>query len=244
MSDKTVVVNEVFYSLQGEGMRTGTANVFVRFTGCNLACSVEPGPRSPGGFDCDTEFMSGRRVTLDELREWVDQSQKIALGKDDGQFHLIERCKWLILTGGEPGLQVDREFCDYFHGLGYKLAIETNGTVELPKKWVDDSTDAQAAMAEVVGEGSVKDYLLDWITLSPKVAEHAVKQLWANEIKYVRGWGQGIPKPAATAEHYLISPAADGYTIHPKTMQWVMRLVLENPMWRLSCQQHKWWNVR
>ncbi len=55
-------INEVFYSLQGEGIRAGTANVFVRFTGCNLRCALEPGPRSPGGFDCDTEFESAPAI--------------------------------------------------------------------------------------------------------------------------------------------------------------------------------------
>lgn len=203
----TYRINEVFYSIQGEGIRAGTANVFVRFTGCNLACDLESGPKSPGGFACDTEFASGRSVTLIELQHWIE----IAAGAGN--------CQWLILTGGEPGLQVDEEFISYFHSAGYKLAIETNGTIALPPG-------------------------LDWITLSPKVAEHAVKQLVAHEVKYVRGYGQGIPKPAARAEHYLISPAFDAMQVDSKTMEWCIRLVLENPEWRLSVQQHKQWKVR
>jgi organic radical activating enzyme len=66
-------VNEVFLTLQGEGMRAGEASVFVRFSGCNLACTIEPGERSPGGFDCDTEFVSGRKLTAAQLVEWVQQ---------------------------------------------------------------------------------------------------------------------------------------------------------------------------
>lgn len=214
---KTCMVVECFYSLQGEGMRAGTANVFIRMTGCNLKCSVEPGPLSPGGFDCDTEFASGRRVTLDQLWEWVQKSVEISTGEPrTGRQDWIG---WIIFTGGEPGLQVDTELIDYFHAKGCKLAIETNGTIALPPE-------------------------LDWITLSPKVAEHAIKQLRADELKYVRGFGQGIPKPSAVAANYLISPAFDGGVVHPDTMKWCIKLCLENPTWRLSVQQHKTWLVR
>lgn len=217
---KTYQVNEVFYSLQGEGVRAGTANVFIRFSGCNLACSMEPGQRSPGGFDCDTEFTSGRKVTLDELMEWVLTSHEmITTEKSEGDRKWALEDPWLILTGGEPGLQVDREFIDYWHNKAFRLAIETNGTLVLP-------------------DG------IDWITLSPKVAEHAVKQLWANELKYVRGYGQAIPRPAAIADHYIISPAFDAMSIHPKTLEWCIKLCLQNPQWRLSLQTHKLMKVR
>lgn len=214
---KTYKINECFYSLQGEGMRAGTANVFVRFTGCNLACDLEPGPKSPGGFACDTEFASGRALTLEQLWEWMQEAVSIATGipRETGRTWR----GWIILTGGEPGLQVDHDLIHYFHSLGCKLAIETNGTVELP-------------------EG------LDWITLSPKVAEHAVKQLRAHEVKYVRGYGQAVPKPAATADHYLLSPAFEGGQVDQRTMDWCVRLCLENPSWRLSLQTHKFLKVR
>lgn len=198
-------VVEVFYSQQGEGVRAGTMNVFVRFTGCNLACKMEAGPRSPGGFDCDTEFMSGRDVTLDELHEWILRESK--------------DCRWIILTGGEPALQVDKYLVDYFHAKGYSLAIETNGS----KKLVDG---------------------LDWITVSPKVAEHAINQLHASEVKYVRGYGQGIPKTVVKADHYCISPAFDGNEMRMDTLRWCIQLCRENPQWRLSLQMHKLWKVR
>ena len=83
----TYRVNEMFWSLQGEGMRAGTKNLFVRFSGCNLKCMKET-----HGFDCDTEFVSGATLTLDELL--------LRMAKD-------RKGEWCILTGGEPGLQVD-----------------------------------------------------------------------------------------------------------------------------------------
>jgi len=197
---KQYAVNEIFYSLQGEGVRAGTPNLFLRFAGCNLTCM-----RETHGFDCDTEFVSSRKMTVEEIRgELVDLSRE---------------CKWIILTGGEPGLQVDQELVDRLHADGYKLAIETNGSVALP-------------------DG------LDWITVSPKVAEHAIRQRTAHELKYVRGYGQGIPKTVVKSEHYVISPAFNGMDLDSKTLDWCIRLVKENPPWRLSVQQHKLWSIR
>ena len=194
------LVNEIFYSLQGEGVRAGTPNLFLRLSRCNLECKVET-----HGFDCDTEFESGRWMPIDEIL---------------AEFRaLSESCGWVILTGGEPALQADRELIDRLHAAGYKLAIETNGSFPLP-------------------EG------IDWITVSPKVAEHAIRQRTAHEVKYVRGYGQAIPKTVVEAEHYLISPAFEGADIDPRTLDWCIRLCKENPPWRLSVQQHKLWKVR
>ncbi|GMU23861.1 MAG: 7-carboxy-7-deazaguanine synthase [Phycisphaerae bacterium] len=194
------LINEIFYSLQGEGMRAGTANLFLRFTGCNQTCRQET-----HGFDCDTEFTSGRKLNLDEI---VAEFRQIA-----------PACRWVVLTGGEPALQVDLPLIERLHAEGYLLAIETNGSVELPPG-------------------------ADWITVSPKVAEHAIRQRTAHEVKYVRGHGQAIPRTVVQAEHKLISPAFDGPHIDPRALDWCIRLVKENPDWRLSIQMHKSWNVR
>jgi organic radical activating enzyme len=197
---KTYAINEIFYTLQGEGVRAGVPSVFLRFAGCNLTCKLET-----HGFDCDTEFVSSRKLTgeetLAELRNCAPQ------------------CKWVVLSGGEPGLQVDQDLVDLLHSEGYKLAIETNGSIAMP-------------------DG------LDWITVSPKIAEHAIRQKTASEVKYVRGYGQGIPKTVVTADHYLISPAFSGLEVARKTLEWCIALALENPPWRLSIQQHKIWHVR
>lgn len=202
---KTYMVNEIFYSLQGEGIRAGTANVFIRLTGCNMRCEMEEGEKSPGGFDCDTEFESGRKLSAQEILE-----EASLIGHD---------CKNVIFTGGEPALQVDSELTDKF--LNWHRAIETNGSMDFKRGCT-----------------------FNWITVSPKVAEHAIRRQLASEVKYVRGYGQAIPKTVVAADHYLISPAFDGNTLSKRTLEWCVDLVRENPKWRLSLQLHKQMRVR
>ena len=199
MSDR-YRVNEIFYSLQGEGVRAGTANVFVRFSGCNEQCRTET-----HGFSCDTEFTSGTSLTLDELMAEVQR--------------LAGDCRWVVLTGGEPALQVDRVLIDALHEAGFQLAIETNGNIELPAG-------------------------LDWITVSPKVAEHVIRQRTADEVKYVRAAGQAIPQTVVRARHYLLSPAFGGDQLDVDALRHCIDLVQAHPTWRLSVQQHKGWQVR
>ena len=209
---KRYKINEIFYSLQGEGERIGTANVFVRFSGCNMRCAKEAGPKSPGGFDCDTEFESGRSMSIEDILERMR-----CISHDE--------CSWVILTGGEPALQVDDKFIKALHDDNWLVAIETNGSIKLPMS--------------IAG-----DYLIDWITVSPKVAEHAIKQTYANEVKYVRGHGQGIPQTKVIAAAQLISPAFNGLEIDQESLSWCVKLVKENPRWRLCPQLHKGWMVR
>lgn len=201
---KQYAVNEIFYSIQGEGVRAGMPHVFVRLSGCNLRCSAGD-PDS--GFDCDTEFVSSRKLTVDEI---LAEATHISCG-----------CRNVILTGGEPTLQLDEELATAFKSQSFWVSVETNGTKEIPLRWAD------------------------WITVSPKSAEHTIKQLIADEVKYVRHYGQGIPKPIVEAEHYLISPAfgADG-RVDSQTLAWCIELVKQNPTWRLSVQQHKQWKIR
>jgi len=194
-------INEIFCSLQGEGLRAGTLNHFIRFSGCNLTCKVET-----HGFDCDTEFVSGRKMTGEEILEELRT--------------LNPKCRSVIFTGGEPFLQLDMALTGLLKEHGYYLAVETNGSKERPTPY------------------------LDWITCSPKVAEHAVRLNWASELKYVRGYGQGIPKPVCKAEYNLLSPAFIGTEIDRRALGWCIQLIHENPEWRLSVQTHKFIHVR
>ena len=205
-TQKLYRVNEIFASLQGEGAMAGSANIFIRFAGCNLRCDIEEGELSPGGFACDTEFASFQQLSPTEIVECArEQNPK------------VKRC---ILTGGEPGLQIDQVLVTVLREAGFLIAIETNGTVD------------------------VSALELDWITVSPKVAEHAIKQRWADEVKYVRAMGQGIPRTVVDATHHFISPAFDGSHLDHATLQWCINLVKENPDWKLSLQLHKFMNIR
>ena len=94
-------VNEIFYSLQGEGYNTGTAAVFIRFSGCNLRCSF-----------CDTKHQDGKLMSNEEI---VDEVTKYP-------------ARLVILTGGEPTMYIDDDLLDKIHAKGRKIAIETNGT--------------------------------------------------------------------------------------------------------------------
>ncbi len=196
---KTYRVNDIFYSLQGEGQRPGEPSLFLRFSGCNLRCQKET-----EGFDCDTEFVSGRDLTIEEI---ISRFKQIG-----------PQAQWVVVTGGEPALQLDKELIDALHAANYKIAIETNGTQELP-------------------EG------IDWICVSPKTAEHSLRVKFAHEVKYVRRYGQGIPKPSIQANHYLISPSFDGSRVSRENLDWCIQLCKENPNWKLSVQSHKIWNV-
>ena len=199
----------MFLSLQGEGARAGTLNVFVRFSGCNMRCDLKRGPRSPGGFACDTEFESGRTMTRAEI---VAEARRLTRRR---------AVVGVILTGGEPALQADAALVASLKRAGFSpICIETNGTVD------------------------VSNLGLDWISLSPKVAEHAVQVAECDEIRYVRGYGQAIPRPRARSLHRYISPAFSGDHLDPRTLTWCIDLVHKNPGWSLSLQQHKLIGIR
>ena len=200
-------VSELFYSIQGEGARAGTANVFVRLQGCKAqhACFAS-------GIRCDTEFESGREWSLEGLTQAI------------GEFG----CKNIIWTGGEPAQQLTQEIVQHFADLGYYQAIETSGLFQVPSN-------------------------LDYVVVSPKVAEHVVEKNFGldrktpsgsiDELRYVRHKGQEIPQPSVTAEHMYISPHSDGYDINTDNLKHCIALVKANPEWKLSVQTHKLWRV-
>lgn len=196
MSDKTYKVNEIYYTIQGEGVRWGTPMVFVRFALCNLSC----------GF-CDTEFESFELMTQEQIIELCD----LVSATDNKES---ETCKNVLFCGGEPLLSLDNDLLSAFKAASWYIAIETNGTQAIPD-------------------------LVDWSVCSPKVAEHALVPEYVNELKYVRGYKQGIPRPRIKADHYLISPMFSGNDLDKDVLEWCVSLVKRNPQWRLTIQHHK-----
>ena len=196
---KRYLVNEIFHSLQGEGCNAGIPMTFVRFAKCNLACS-----KTTEGFDCDTDFARG---------EWYDTGELASA-------ILAHRwTEWLLFTGGEPALQLDADLVELTHVMGYKIAIETNGTRLLPEA-------------------------IDWVCVSPKPG-HPVVITEADEFKFVVPAGGSLPDiTGLRSKHFLLSPAADGEVISPAALATCIDLVKTNPGWRLSYQQHKTWGIR
>ncbi len=130
-------------------------------------------------------------------------------------------CKEITWTGGEPTDQLNEEIVSYFKNKGYYQAIETSGLNAVPKG-------------------------IDFICVSPKVAEHVVKKNFpngVNELRYVRHKGQGIPMPSIQADNYWISPHSDGFNINTENLKHCIKLSLDNPKWKFSLQNHKIWNV-
>ena len=197
---QTLRINEIFYSLQGEGARSGEPSIFIRVQGCSAknACFKS-------GVICDTEFESGSEMTLKEIKNYISKFG----------------CEWIVWSGGEPTDQLTEEMIDYFKP--YKQAIETSGINDPPRN-------------------------LDWIVLSPKIAEHAILKRWkitiVDELRWVRKTGQEIPNTKIQAQKYYISPHFDGEEVNKENLNHCIQLCLDNPKWNLSVQQHKLWKVR
>lgn len=131
------------------------------------------------------------------------------------------QCTEITWTGGEPTDQLTDEIVQFFKEKGYYQAIETSGLNKVPAG-------------------------IDFICVSPKVAEHVIKKNFpegVDELRYVRHKGQTIPEPSIKAKHYWISPHSDGFTINSDNLQHCIDLCIENGQWKLSLQNHKIWNV-
>ena len=174
-------VNEIFFSLQGEGMHTGEAAVFVRFSGCNLRCPW-----------CDTDFSDYRLMSADDI---VHEALRLCpVSSPDRRL--------LVLTGGEPGLQTDDILIDRLHKAGFYICIETNGTHPLPHglDWVTCSPKAESSLVlkeadevKVVFTGNSPEHWRQEIT-----AAHWLLQPLDN---------QGVKNMAETVGYILRHPA-------------------------------------
>jgi len=204
-----VKVSEVFYSIQGEGARVGDASVFVRLTGCNLAC----------GF-CDTEFESGVEMSSAELLTEIGKAVERACPKVDLGELLgpATEDKWIVWTGGEPTDQLTPEIVDWFKSRGWSQAIETNGTRPVPEgiDWICCSPKvAEHVLAKNFPRG------VDEL----RYVRHAGQP--------------GVPVPSVRAKSYFLSPLFDGNVPNRDNLRHCLDLCLRNPTWCLSLQLHK-----
>lgn len=192
-------INEIFYSLQGEGRFTGTPAVFVRFSGCNEKCPF-----------CDTEHLSYEELSEDEI---------VARACAFGAHHVV-------LTGGEPTLQVTASLADKFYAKDIFLQMETNGSVRLP-------------------EGCH----IDWVTCSPKSLPVIIQKV--DEVKLLYPFAEGIEQFLAEVLPMLrqrakgnlelrLQPLDTGDEAENATiLQSTIDYILKHPEWSLSLQTHK-----
>ena len=199
-------VKEIFLTLQGEGMQAGRRAVFLRFSGCNLWTGRERDRASAQCTFCDTDFVgmdgeNGGRYDEGALADAV------ASVWGEGGRRLV------VITGGEPLLQLDGKLIDALHARGFEIAVETNGTLPAPAG-------------------------IDWICVSPKAGTRIVQRS-GNELKLV--WPQPAIDPEELLGWdfgaFLIQPM-DGAG-KEEALRASIRFVLDNPAWRLSLQTHK-----
>lgn len=181
-------VNEIFYSLQGEGHFTGTPAVFLRLSGCNEKCSF-----------CDTQHLTYSEMTEEEIVENVSQYP----------------ARHIVITGGEPTLQITASLAEKLHAAGFFIQIETNGSTPLP-------------------DGCS----IDWITCSPKFRPVLINSV--DELK-VLFMNQDMTKyDTIKAKEYRLQPLDSGNADENReNLKQTINFILKHPKWNLSLQTHK-----
>jgi 7-carboxy-7-deazaguanine synthase len=204
-------VKEIFYTLQGEGAQSGRAAVFCRFAGCNLWTGREADRASAICQFCDTEFVGTDGVNggvFPTAESLADALLSVWGGIDGVGSHAF-----VVLTGGEPLLQVDAALVSAIHRCGMEIAVETNGTLSVP-------------------EG------VDWICVSPK-AGATLRQVTGHELKVVVPQ-EGLDLHALgrlAFDHFYVQPMAG--PDYEKNCNWAVEFCLAHPRWRVSTQMHK-----
>jgi 7-carboxy-7-deazaguanine synthase (Cx14CxxC type) len=206
-------VKEIFLTLQGEGAHAGRAAVFCRFAGCNLWSGREQDRASATCQFCDTDFvgidgtLGGRYATADDLADTI--AAQWTGGHDN---------RYVVLTGGEPMLQIDAALIDALHARDFTIAVETNGTIAPPPG-------------------------LDWICVSPKAGADLIVRN-GHELKLVYPQPGAPPERFAglAFERFSLQPM-DGPDITQNTER-AIAYCLDHPQWRLSVQTHKSLGIR
>ena len=218
-------VNDIFYSLQGEGFWTGTPMVFLRLSDCNLRCPF-----------CDTDFSASREMTAEGIVSALEDAAS-------------DRCRRVCITGGEPSLQLDTPLVDALHEAGFIIHLETNGTRTLPPgiDWItlspkeDFSKNARVVLQKAdelklvyTGENDPSK----WRDFP--ASEHYLQPCDPGEICPADGGvfrspdseGEAVEMTGETLEKQLFSEAVD-------TVSATLKYALSHPEWRVSLQIHK-----
>jgi 7-carboxy-7-deazaguanine synthase len=214
-------VKELFPTLQGEGTHTGRAAVFCRFAGCNLWSGREEDRATAVCKFCDTDFVGsdgdggGKFDTAQDLANAIESSWRSTSAGPQQRY--------VVFTGGEPLLQLDEQLIEKLHQKGFEVAIETNGTIKVPKG-------------------------VDWVCVSPKAGSDLIV-LQANELKLVipQEGQDSLEKLLARFEkmdyrNRFLQPM-DGANLKINT-ELAISLCQKRPLWRLSLQSHKLIGIR
>ena len=214
-------VKELFPTLQGEGAHAGRAAVFCRFSGCNLWSGREDDRQTAICQFCDTDFVGsdgfggGKFQTAHALADAIELSWKSTSAGPQQRY--------VVFTGGEPLLQIDQDLIEAVHAKGFSIAIETNGTIKVPKG-------------------------IDWVCVSPKAGADLIV-LQADEIKLVipQAGHDALETLLARFEKMdycnRFLQAMDGPNLKDN-IQLAVQLCQKRPLWRLSVQTHKVIGIR
>jgi 7-carboxy-7-deazaguanine synthase len=209
----TYTVKEIFYSIQGEGANVGSPAVFCRFAGCNLWSGREVDRQAGMCSFCDTDFVGTDGLGGGMFRNATELADAIrnTWGASDMNHRFV------VLTGGEPALQIDPELICALHQREFRIAIETNGTIELPSG-------------------------IDWVCVSPKAGTH-MKVRSGDELKVVYPqMGDGLSQyESLNFRHFFLQPQFGDAT--EDNTRLTVQYCLGNPKWRLRLQTHKLLNV-
>lgn len=204
----TYAVKEAFLTLQGEGVQAGSRAVFLRFAGCNLWSGREQDRATAQCNFCDTDFVGTDGEGGGKLESADDLAAHVASLWGDG---LDQRL--VVITGGEPMLQLDAALIDALHARGFRVAMESNGTIKA-----------------VPG--------IDWVCISPKAGTEVVQRR-GDELKLV--WPQKGIDPAELEswnfDHFLVQPM--DCAEREAAMDAAIKLAMDRPKWRLTLQAHK-----
>ncbi len=207
----TYSIKEIFYTLQGEGAQAGRPAVFCRFTGCNLWSGREEDRSRAICQFCDTEFVGTDGINGGKFKDAASLAAAVREQWPDNNS--AKARPYVVCTGGEPLLQLDEKLVRALHDEGFEVAIETNGTCDVPAG-------------------------VDWVCVSPKAGSELIV-FEGNELKLV--YPQVGPAPEEFSklvfENFFLQPM-DGPDLDKNTRK-VINYCLAHPHWRLSLQTHK-----